>query len=154
MPSAATRRRRAGGGADVAAGELLEGGGSRGSVQHGGVDDERDTVRKLAAYRAQEAARASLTTRAHLLAFPLFLFALLALFSHALHLSFLACVLIPLLMGAALLGASLLAEKALGKSLLSSENGSPLIVLLVFLTLLGLALSQLVLRDKLGPNLL
>src|SRR5690242_3257878 len=77
MPSLSTRRRRAGAGADASAGDLLEGGGSRGTA----VTDTTTaaTVERLRAFQAQNQAASVASTRAHLVAFPIFLFGVLAL---------------------------------------------------------------------------
>jgi hypothetical protein len=155
MPSLSTRRRRAGAGADASAGDLLEGGGSRGTA----VTDTTTaaTVERLRAFQAQNQAASVASTRAHLVAFPIFLFGVLALCSHQLHLSFASCVIVPILMGGALVLLNLLATKALGEKRsneLVEQHGAPLLMLLLLLTLLGLAVSQMFFRDKLGKPLL
>lgn len=153
MPSLDTRRRRAGA-SELMKQDLLEGGGNRGQAT---VDSSKDTEDKLKKYAAQESRQNQMAQRAHLVAFPLFLFGLLAIFSHSLHLSFLSCVFIPMALGLLLFLGSAGIERAVGAekgAQLVAENGKPFLFLLVLFTIAGLALSQLFFRDKLGKPLL
>jgi len=151
MPSLATRRRRQDASASTST-DRLEGGGHIGRF-----DDEQDTQAKMKVFRKQQAQRDQMSLRAHLLSFPIFLFGLLALFSHSLHLSFLSCILVPLILGAVLFLLVSAAQSWMGPEKaaeMMANHGTPFIFLLMFFTLVGLALSQLLLRDKFGPSLL
>ena len=91
---------------------MLEGGGSRGQQS---ADEQADTEDKLAKFRQQNRRAGELSQRAHLVAFPLFLFGLLLLFSHSLQLSLAACALIPLALGLLLFAGTLLMERLLAQ---------------------------------------
>jgi hypothetical protein len=142
MPSLATRRRRAGV-AESACDSMLEGGGNRGSSQ---IDSQEDTQAKLKAFGQQTNAQNLAKRQAHLvrgkrdkerrfarvvavadlvlflsvqISFPLFLFGMLAIFSHSLHLSILSCIIVPIVLGALVFAGVALLENYQGKEAFS-----------------------------------